>query len=305
MCSGVCVVAGRLNFFQKLFQPKKPAVKKVDIAKRFELIGRIGQGSMSKVWRGRDLLTDKIVAIKVLDIVKTKRLESRFIGLNKPTEGEIALQLRHPHIVRTLEAGITTNDEQFLVMEFIDGVSLSYLIDTQNDVMKEHRIRFMIELGEAIEFFHQLNWIHRDICPRNVLIDRDHSVKLIDFGLVVPNTDAFKAPGNRTGTADYMAPELIKRQRTDQRIDVFSYAVTCYEMWAKRRPWDAAETLDAVVQHINVPPAPLRKFVPKMSKTVADTIMGGLALRPEDRWQTIGEMLAPFRKVYNKSQQRD
>jgi serine/threonine protein kinase len=298
-------VVRRLNFFQKLFQPRKAAVKKVDIAKRFELIGRIGQGSMSKVWRAKDVLTGKSVAIKVLDIVKTKRLESRFIGLNKPTEGEIALQLRHPHIVRTLEAGITTNDEQFLVMEFIDGVSLSYLIDTQNDVMKENRIRFMIELGEAIEFFHQLNWIHRDICPRNVLIDRDNSVKLIDFGLVVPNTEAFQAPGNRTGTADYMAPELIRRQRTDQRIDVFSYAVTCYEMWAKRRPWDAAESLEAVTQTINVPPAPLRKLVPKMSKTIAETIMQGLAVRPEDRWQTIGEMLVPFRKVYNKSQQQD
>lgn len=291
-----------MEFLRNLFRPKKKVEvrKKVDIARRFELIGRIGQGSMSKVWRARDLLTEKIVALKVLDLAKTKRLESRFIGLNKPTEGEIAIQLRHPHIVHTYEWGITTNNEQFLVMEFVDGVSLSYLIDVQNDVMKQNRLRFMIELGEAIEFFHQKNWIHRDICPRNVLVNSELSIKLIDFGLVVPNTPAFQAPGNRTGTADYMAPELIKRQRTDQRIDIFSYAITCYEMWAKRKPWESAETLDAVVQHINVPPTDIRKYKKRIDSTIADTIMQGLTLHPDDRWQTISEMISPFRKLYHE-----
>jgi serine/threonine protein kinase len=293
-------VPSRLDFLKNLFQ-SKPRVAKVDITRRFELIGRVGQGSMSKVWRARDTMTGKLVALKVLDLEKTKRLESRFIGLKKPTEGEIAIRLKHPHIVETYECGITTNDEQFLVMEFVEGVGLSYLIDVQNEVMRENRLRFMIELGEAIEYFHRQNWIHRDICPRNVLLDRDYFVKLIDFGLVVPNTEAFQAPGNRTGTAEYMAPELIRRQRTDQRIDIFSYAITCYEMWAKRKPWDAGETLEAVVQHINTPPTDLRKFVPDVDKIVAKAIMKGLALHPDDRWQTIGEMLEPFRYVYERS----
>jgi serine/threonine protein kinase len=293
-------VPSRLDFLKNLFQ-SKPRVAKVDITRRFELIGRVGQGSMSKVWRARDTMTGKLVALKVLDLEKTKRLESRFIGLKKPTEGEIAIRLKHPHIVETYEFGITTNDEQFLVMEFVEGVGLSYLIDVQNEVMRENRLRFMIELGEAIEYFHRQNWIHRDICPRNVLLDRDYFVKLIDFGLVVPNTEAFQAPGNRTGTAEYMAPELIRRQRTDQRIDIFSYAITCYEMWAKRKPWDAGETLEAVVQHINTPPTDLRKFVPDVDKIVAKAIMKGLALHPDDRWQTIGEMLEPFRYVYERS----
>lgn len=291
-----------MNIFKRLFQPRKPAVKKVDISRRFELIGRIGQGSMSKVWRAHDKLSEKIVALKVLDVMKTKRLESRFIGLNKPTEGEIAVQLKHPHIVQTYEHGITTNNEQFIVMEFVDGVGLSYLIDVQNSVMKENRLRFMIELGEAIEFFHRQNWIHRDICPRNVLVNRELSLKLIDFGLVVPNTERFQAPGNRTGTANYMAPELIKRQRTDQRIDIFSYAMTCYEMWAKRLPWDAVESLDAVTQTINNPPADIRKFAKRMSKEIADVIMRGLERHPDDRWQTMGEMLAPLKKVYNREE---
>jgi serine/threonine protein kinase len=285
-----------MDFLKKLFD-KKPKVQKVDIARRFELLNRTGQGSMSKVWRARDFVGGRIVALKLLDVEKTRRFEARFQGLKvkKPLEGEIAMQLRHPHIVQTLEHGVTTHDEQYLVMEFVEGVGLSYLIDLQNDVMQQNRVRLMVELGEAIEYFHKQGWIHRDICPRNVMLDRDYAIKLIDFGLVVPNTEVFQQPGNRTGTANYMAPELIKRQRTDQRIDIFSYAVTCYEMCARRLPWDAAETLEAVLQHINSPPADLQKLAPHVDPEVAAAIMKGLEVRPEDRWQTMGDMLQPLR----------
>lgn len=285
-----------LDFFKKLIS-RGPRVTKVDVTKRFQLIGRVGQGSMSKVWRAIDGKSGRTVALKLLDIDKTKRLESRFKGIKspKPTEGEVALSLKHPHIVQTYEAGITTNDEQYLVMEFVEGVGLGYLIDLQNEIMQRNRLRFMIELGEAIEYFHRQNWIHRDICPRNVVLDQEYSIKLIDFGLVVPNTPEFQAPGNRTGTANYMAPELIKRQRTDQRIDIFSYAVTCYEMFAKKLPWEAAETLDAVVQHINTPPDDLRAHCPDIDPRVSEIIMKGLAVAPRDRWQSMGAMVAALR----------
>ena len=287
-----------LDYFKKMLQ-SSPRVTKLDITKRFQLIGRVGQGSMSKVWRAMDGNTGRTVALKLLDVEKTKRLEARFKGIKsrKPTEGEVAILLKHPHIVQTYEVGITTNNEQYLVMEFVEGVSLSYLIDMQNEIMLKNRLRFMIELGEAIEYFHRQNWIHRDICPRNVMLDPEYSIKLIDFGLVVPNTPEFQAPGNRTGTANYMAPELIKRQRTDQRIDIFSYAVTCYEMFAKRLPWEAAETLDAIVQHINQPPDDLRTHCPEIDPRISDTIMKGLALEPRDRWQSMGAMLEPFRAI--------
>ena len=286
-------------FLKKLLQPK-PKVVKLDINRRFQLVSRVGQGSMSKVWRAIDGRTGKTVALKLLDIDKTKRLESRFIGIRtrKPSEGEVAITLKHPHIVQTFEFGITTNNEQYLVMEFVEGVSLSYLVDAQNEVMKRNRLRMVVELGEAIEYFHKQNWIHRDICPRNVILDQEYSIKLIDFGLVVPNIPEFQAPGNRTGTANYMAPELIKRQRTDQRIDIFSYAVTCYEMYAKRLPWEAAETLDAVLKHINSPPDDIKKHVPDIDSRVADVIMRGLALEPRDRWPTMTEMVAELREAY-------
>ena len=288
-----------MKFLRRLLKPR-PRRKRIDIARRFDLIGRVGQGSMSKVWRARDLMTGRVVALKILDKEKTKKLDARFPGLQRPSEGEVAVQLQHPHIVRTYEYGYTRADEQFLVMEFVEGLGLSYLVDVQNETMKRNRLRFAIELGEAISYFHHANWIHRDLCPRNVIVDRDNSIKLIDFGLVVPNTPDFQKPGNRTGTANYMAPELIRRQRTDQRIDIFSFAVTCYEIYARHLPWEAAQSIDAAMAHLNKPPTDIREHVPDLDESVAKTIMKGLAISPDSRWQTIDDMLGPLRQAQRR-----
>ena len=285
-----------MNFFRNLFR-KRTTIRKTDLTRRFDLISRVGQGSMSKVWRARDTMSGRIVALKVLDRVKTLRFESRFVGLNKPSEGTIAVQLKHPHIAQTYESGVTLDDEQFLVIEYISGVSLSYLVDVQNDLMQQRRLTFIVQLGEALDYFHRQNWIHRDLCPRNVLLDENHDIKLIDFGLAVPNTAEFCKPGNRTGTANYMAPELIKRQTTDQRIDLFSYAVSCFEMYTRRLPWEGAETLEMVMQHINNPPADIRKLVPDIDEQVAATIMKGLETDPRNRWRSVREMVNEFREA--------
>ena len=286
-----------LEFLKNLFK-KTPKVEKVDLASRFELIGRVGQGSMSKVWRARDPSTDRMYAIKVLDREKTRKLEERFLskGLERPSEAEVALQLDHPRIVKTLETGTTIDDETFLVMEFVEGVSLSFLIDTQNEHMQQGRLRFLIELGEALEHFHSKHLIHRDICPRNIMLDENYRIKLIDFGLVVPNTPPFQQPGNRTGTANYMAPELMKRKKTDQRLDIFSYAMTCYEMYANRLPWDSVgQTIELMQQRINTPPADIREYVSDIDEDVAETIMRGRESEPASRWSSASQMVARFR----------
>lgn len=288
-----------MKFLKKLFtRRRKRRLPRTDVTKRFALIGRVGQGSMSRVFRARDTVTGKMVALKILDKEKTTRFEARFSPeLNKPTEGEIAMSLRHPHIVQAYEWGMTHEGEQFLVMEFVEGVNLSYLVEVQNEIMRKKRLRFMIQLGDALRHFHEQGWIHRDICPRNVMVTPENQIKLFDFGLVVPNTPPFQAPGNRTGTANYMAPELIKRLRTDQRIDIFSYAVTCFEMYTRRFPWRAAETLEMVMQHINNPPVDIRTLVPEIDDQIASTIMKGLAADPDKRWPKIGAMVKQFREV--------
>ncbi len=283
-----------MKFIEKILR-REPKVEKLDIRRRFELIARVGQGSMSKVWRARDTVSGRIVALKVLDKAKTTRLERRFVGMNRPSEGTVAVLLRHPNVVRTLEHGITTEDEQYLVMEFIEGVGLSYLIDAQNERMQQNRLWYMVQLGDAVEYLHRNNWIHRDLCPRNVVINEEDTLKLIDFGLVVPNVEAFQAPGNRTGTPLYMAPELIKRQRTDERIDIFSYAVSCFEMFTRKMPWPPGDTLEAVMQHINKPPRDIRELVPDLDEQVAAAIMKGLEPDPDRRWRSARKMADEFR----------
>lgn len=285
-----------MDFLKRLFQ-RQPKIEKVDLRRRFELHGRVGQGSMSKVWRATDSIGSKPVALKVLDKPRLARLDKRFqsLGLKRPHEGEISLSLRHPNIVKTFEHGITTDDEEFLVLEFVDGVSLSYLVESQIPRMKQNCLWYCIQLGEALEAVHRAQYIHRDLCPRNVIVSNDDVVKLIDFGVVVPNTEPYRKPGNRTGTAHYMAPELIKRQGTDERIDIFSYAVTCYEMFTRQLPWDSGDTMESVLQHINAPPRDIKKFAPKLDDQICLAIMKGLEQNPRDRWPTVRQMVEELR----------
>lgn len=283
-----------MDFLKKWFGKSGPKVEKVDLEKRFELKNRIGQGSMSKVWRAVDNMTGRPCAVKVLDKAKLARLNSRFVGMNKPAEGQIAVVLDHPNIVKTTEHGITTDNEEFLVMEYVDGVSLSYLVDLQNERMQMNCLNYCIQLGEALDYLHRNEWIHRDLCPRNAIVSNEDVVKLIDFGLMVPNTPEFRKPGNRTGTANYMAPELIMRQATDTKIDMFSYAVTCFEMFTNRLPWPSADTMESVLQHVNKPPHEVLEFKPDLDPQIAQAIMTGMEREPSRRWRNMRRMLDEF-----------
>src|SRR5207237_1070642 len=150
-----------------------------------------------------------------LDKVKTDKFEERFKGANKPSEGEISLLMRHPNIVQTFEHGLTTDGQAYLVMELIEGMGLNFLVDTRNDRLNGKRLEYLVQLAEAIDYVHGQGYLHRNICPRNVMVTADGTVKLIDFGLSIPNIPLFCKPGNRTGTPNYLAPELIRRVTTD------------------------------------------------------------------------------------------
>ncbi|MCA9080066.1 MAG: serine/threonine protein kinase [Planctomycetaceae bacterium] len=282
-----------MDFLKKLFN-RGPKVQTVNIEERFTLQNRVGQGSMSKVWKAIDNHSGKTVALKVLDRAKLARLNTRFVGMNKPSEGMIASVLDHPNVVKTIEHGITTEKEEFLVMEYLEGVSLSFLVDLQNDRMKLNCLNYCIQLGEGLDYLHRNAWIHRDLCPRNAIVTDDDVVKLIDFGLMVPNTPDFRKPGNRTGTANYMAPELIMRQATDERIDLFSYGVTCFEMFSGKLPWPSADTMESVLQHVNKEPKDLRKLVPELDEQIGQAIMTGIERDPNRRWRTVRRMLNEF-----------
>jgi serine/threonine protein kinase len=250
---------------------------------------------MSKVWRASDSESGRTVVVKVLDKIKTDHLKQRFIGLARPDEGEVAMSLTHPNIVKTYEYGFTNKNEEYLVMELIEGVGFNFLVETRSKQLVGNELDFLIPLGEALAYFHQKGYIHRDICPRNAMITNNAVVKLIDFGLAVPNEPEFRRPGNRTGTATHMAPELIKRAPTDQRIDIFSFGVTCYEAYTGAHPWEATASFEAMLKHINTPPRDPRETRPDLPEPVVKMILKSIENDPSRRFQTMNQMISVMR----------
>jgi serine/threonine protein kinase len=274
---------------------------RVDVKKRFDLLGRTGQGSMSKVWRARDKKIGRVVCLKLLDKAKTAKFEARFQGAKKPKEGVICAMLKHPNIVQTYEQGVTTQGEPFLVMELIDGYGLNFLVETKAASLKGNRIKILTQMAEAIGYLHELGFVHRDICPRNVMVTKDGDAKLIDFGLTIPNKPEFQKPGNRTGTPDYLAPEVIRRVTTDHRVDLFALGVTAFEMFTHHLPWDKQpDSMMTLQNHMNSLPHNPHEFVPTLDKKTHAFLMKAVDREPRDRYQTAADFVAALRSLPNQ-----
>lgn len=274
----------------KFFKPKpRSNVPIVDIKKRFELLNRTGQGSMSKVWRAYDNRLGRTVCLKILDKVKAARFDARFPGLKKPSEGAICMALRHKNVVQTYEYGLTREGEPFLVMELIDGDGLNLLIETNSPRLKGRRIALLEQIAEGIEYVHSQRFLHRDICPRNIMVNREDVVKIIDFGLTIPDTPEFTKPGNRTGTPNYLAPELIKRTATDKRVDLFALGVTAYELITGTLPWEKTESLQTLMSHMNSPGRDPREIKPDLEDKVARFLIKAIERDRDKRFQTATE----------------
>jgi serine/threonine protein kinase len=265
-----------------------PPLPRVDIKKRFSLENRIGQGSMSKVWRARDRNTGRIVCLKILDKLKTDKFEARFPGLNKPKEGTIASRLHHPNIVQTYDIGITYEGEPFIAMEFVDGVGLNYLVETRSPRLEGNRIQLLKQMADALEHMHSIGYLHRDICPRNVMVTNDNVVKLIDFGLSIPNTGDFLKPGNRTGTPNFLAPELIRRRPTDHRVDLFALGVTAYNLFTYNMPWEVkgGASFQVLISKMGRPGKDPREFCPDMDDATRRFLLHAIEREPEARFQS-------------------
>lgn len=285
---------------------KKPAPKKragkLDVAKRFELDKHAFNGTMSQFRVAKDFTTGNTVGIKFLDIEKSKLFESRFVGLKKPSEGEIALKLSHESIVETYEVGVTTLNEPYILMEYINGPGLDSLVNDKSERLKGRRVKLIRQMAEAIKAVHKAGFIHRDICPRNFICHESLEwLKLIDFGLTVPDQPEFKRPGNRTGTPLYMAPEIVRRRPTDHRVDIFAFGVTCYRLLVFEHPWSSADTTGkAALKHDTRPPTPIEQHNPKINPALAKAVMCCIEPDPNNRPETMEHFLRMIRRVENE-----
>jgi serine/threonine protein kinase len=278
-----------VGFFSRLFGSGGGKGPRVDLKKRFDLLGRTGQGSMSKVWRARDRQIGRTVCLKILDKTKTASFEARFAGLQRPTEGAICQALRHKNIVQTFDAGISTTGDPFVVMELIDGMGLNFLIETKSRQLEGHRIDFLGQVADGLEYMHEQGYLHRDICPRNIMVTADGVVKIIDFGLTVPDRPEFRKPGNRTGTPNYLAPEIIRRVATDRRVDLFALGVTAYEVFCGQLPWEKTASLQTLLSHLNSPGKNPREVRPDLDKGTVKFLVKAIERDPALRFQTAAQ----------------
>ncbi|MGI9430159.1 MAG: serine/threonine protein kinase [Bythopirellula sp.] len=279
---------GISSFFKSILEGGK-----VDINRRYEKLRDAVSGTMSDFHMARDRETDQIVGLKILDKRKHDQLEMRFRGLDKPSEGEIATSFDHPRIVTTHGYGVTSKGEQFLVMEFLDGPGLNSLIIGRSEMLSGNRLALMRQAAEALEVVHEAGYIHRDICPRNFVCAPDAtSLKMIDFGLTVPARPEFMQPGIRTGTPNYMAPEVVRRKTTDHRLDIFSFGVSMYEMFSFELPWQRGSGDGmAAMNHGQSDPTPLATHCPHLHPTIENVIAKCLVPDPANRMQSMKELL--------------
>jgi serine/threonine-protein kinase len=250
----------------------------------------------------RDRRTGQTLGLKVLDRKKTAAFEARFKGLGKPCEGEIAIRFKHPNIVVTYEHGVTTDGSAYLLMEYLQGPGINSLIAAKEHRLDGRRVSFIRQAGEALVAVHRAGFLHRDVSPRNLMLAGEgETVKLIDFGLSVPAKEPFFQPGNRTGNPNYMAPELVRRRRTDFRVDVFAFGVTGYEICTLELPWQAGLTGQVAMSH-EKPPTDIRRFRPQIHPALAQAIHWCVEPDVKKRCPSIAEFLTAIAEVDHEDQ---
>lgn len=280
--------------------------KKLNYLERFELRKETISGSMSKFYMAEEKSNGQIVGLKILDKAKTRQFEERFkapgIKIRKPPEGEIASKFDHPNIAKVFEYGLTTANEPYLIMEYLEGTGLNNILMVKQDLLAGGRMRYIRQCAEALDHVHRKGIIHRDYCPRNLMFTGDGmTLKLIDFGLSVPNISPFTDPGNRTGTPAYMAPELIRRKQTSEKLDVFSFGVTMYELCTRELPWPRVAGGQGAMAH-DQPGAPISDYRPGINQRLAKSITSCLLPNPRDR-PTMKEFLTAIRNVEYEDEQ--
>ncbi len=271
--------------------------RRVSLQRRFTIISESARGSMSRVYRALDNESGRNVCLKVQSREKNEAALNRASQkVPRPLEGEIGLQIIHPHVVRTLDWGFSTAGEHFLVMEFIDGTSFQYIREART-ARTAQRVELLAQAAEGLAAVHAAGFIHHDINPRNFLVTRDDQVKLIDFGLTIPNTEEFRRPGNRTGTLQYMAPELLRREPIDERIDIFAFGVLAFEFLTNRLPYDANSSTTIMLQRINSEPLDPAIVRPQLSEELCQLLRQLTARRKEQRWAAMSTLPEALRAV--------
>ena len=260
-----------------------------------ELLERISRGRQAVVYKCRQKAMDRLVAVKILPPSAARDPESRRRFIQ---EARHAARLSHPNIV-TIHQISPFRDTFYIVMELVDGGSLSELLAVRKRFGPAEAVTILRPVVEALACAHRAGLVHRDIKPGNILLAADGTVKLADLGLArrVGEDDEQEA-GKAFGTPYYISPEQVRGEaRVDFRADIYSLGATFYQMLTGRPPFTAPTPQEVMQKHLTEPPPDPRQFVPNLPQVLCDILAKALAKRPEDRYQTAEKFLAALSAI--------
>jgi len=254
---------------------------------RYEILEVIGTGGMAVVYKARCHRLNRLVAIKILkdEFARDEEFRRRFHA-----EGEAVAMLSHPNIVQVYDVSSSDN-ANFIVMELIDGISLKQYMERKGILNWKETLHFAMQIAAGLEHAHSRRIVHRDIKPHNVMVLKNGSVKVMDFGIARVMSKSNTLTKEALGSVHYISPEQAKGSHTDNRSDLYSLGVVMYEMMAGRPPYDGESPVAVAIQHINGGAPVPSTFNPNIPKGLEQIIMKAMALELQDRYGSAGELL--------------
>ena len=261
---------------------------------RYELLEVIGSGGMAVVYKAKCHRLNRLVAVKVLksDLAEDADFRRRFRD-----ESQAVAMLSHPNIVSVYD--VSRGETEYIVMELIDGITLKQYMEKRGQLNWREALHFITQIMKALSHAHSRGIIHRDIKPQNIMVLRDGSVKVADFGIACLANSANTLTQEALGSVHYMSPEQAKGDRTDARSDIYSAGVVLYEMLTGRLPFEGDSAVSVAIQHLSSVPLSPREINPDVPEALELICMKAMASDLEKRYASADEMLADleeFRK---------
>lgn len=261
---------------------------------RYELLEVIGSGGMAMVYKAKDHRLNRPVAVKILksDLAEDADFRRRFRD-----ESQAVAMLSHPNIVSVYD--VSHGEIEYIVMELIDGITLKQYMERRGQLNWREALHFITQIMKGISHAHSRGIIHRDIKPQNIMVLRDGSVKVADFGIACLSNSAQTMTQQALGSVHYISPEQAKGERTDVRSDVYSAGVVLYEMLCNRLPFEGDSAVSVAIQHLSSVALPPREINPDVPKALELICMKAMANDIEKRYPSADAMLADleeFRK---------
>ena len=261
------------------------------IADRYEIVGKVGTGGMSDVYKAKDHTLGRFVAIKVL---KEEFSEDTNFVTKFRSEAQAAAGLEHPNIVNIYDVG-SENGIHYIVMEYVEGITLKTYIEKKGQLNYKEALSIAIQVGRGIQAAHAKNIIHRDIKPQNIIISTDGKVKVTDFGIaraVSENT----IHSDVMGSVHYASPEQARNGYVSNKSDIYSLGIVMYEMVTGRVPFDGDSTVAVAIQHLQDEMVPPSTYAPNLPISLEKIIQKCTQKSPDRRYDSMESLLIDLRK---------